>query len=180
MNRMLPRLGVALALSLPLLTLGLPIASAAPSQVTVNITNSGYTPVVVNIPVGGGVTFVNQDTLLHTASSGSSPLPFDTGGINPGQSANIGLGVAGTYNYTDAATCRNNNQANDPNFNCTTDYQVIVGGSATPAPAVPAPAAPAAPAPAAPPVAAPAPAAPAPAAPAGTVQQTATVTITVE
>lgn len=174
MNRILPRLGLALALTVPLFAAGLPIASAdSASQVTVNITNSGFNPMVVNVPVGGGVTFVNQDTNLHTATSGSAPLAFDTGGINPGQSASTGFGVAGTYNYTDAATCLNNNQANDPNFNCTNTYQVIVGGApaaASPAPAASAPAAPAS--------AAPAPASSAPpTAPTGAVEQNATVNL---
>jgi len=165
------RLGLAAALALPILVAGQPMVSAqtAPSTASVSISDTGFTPLVVNIPLGGSVMWSNNGTEVHNATSGSAPLPFDTGGMDPGKSASVAFSLAGTYHYTSSVDCR---VGNKPNFNCSNDYQVIVGTAPAPASAGPAPAAPA-PAPVAP-----LPAASTPALPAGAVVQNATVTIT--
>jgi len=170
----LRRLGAAVIVSLPLLISGqLPAAAATTAPVqnaTVTITDSGMSPSSVTIGLGGTVNWVNKGNNTHTATTGSAPFPFDTGGLAPNQTASFSLSLAGTYTYTSATDCLGGN--NTPNFNCG-PYTVIVtsgpgaGTAAAPAPAAPAPVAPA-----------PASAAPTTAAAPGTAQQNVTVTIT--
>ncbi len=69
-------------------------------------TTDAYGPsaVVVKIGVNNTIAWLNGDTDPHTATaprpSGSSPAPFDTDNINPGQQSRaITLTVAGTYLY---------------------------------------------------------------------------------
>ena len=115
------------------------LAQTAPANASVTVNDGGFSPASVSIGVGGLVTWTNTGTDTHNASSqGQAPLPFDTGGVSPGQSASVGFNTPGTYHYTSATDCRNGVQK--PNFNCGADYTVIVGGTA----AAPAPAAPAA------------------------------------
>ncbi len=134
-----------------------------PSNVTVTITDTGFSPPTAAVAVGGTVTFVNQGSNVHTATSGSAPLQFDTGGLATGQSNSAGLGLAGVYHYSSAPDCQSGNSS--VTFNCNTDY-TITATNTPPSPTVPAASAPAP--------------APAPAAPASTagIQQNATVTIT--
>jgi plastocyanin len=163
------RLAVAAAIALPIIGVSQPsaLAQTAPMNATVTITDGGFQPQVVNVALGGSVNWMNNGANTHSADTeGNAPLPFSTGGLAPGQSASLGFGAAGVYHYTAATDCANGNAT--PGFACN-DYQVVVGGAAAPAPA-PAPAAPA-PAPAAP-------AAPAAAPAAGSVQGSATITIT--
>ena len=105
--------------ALPLLLAGLPAhAALADSQnASVGISDSGFSPAVVAIPVGGTVTWTNQGTTVHTATSSpatggnptSTPAPFDSGGMGPGQTFSWTFSRAGTYLYSSAPDCLNGN-----------------------------------------------------------------------
>ena len=66
-----------------------------------------YDPDELTVAAGSEVTVVNQDTLPHTVTSGTSPTDpnsaqlFDTSLINGGESATLSLAqvVAGQYGY---------------------------------------------------------------------------------
>lgn len=158
--------------ALPILLLAAipaPAALADGGNVSVNIADSGFSPATANIPVGGTVTWTNQGTVVHTAtatppSNGnqvSTPAPFDSGGLGPGQTFSWTFGLPGVYVYTSATDCLNGNVT--PGFPCT-GWTVVVGNP-TPSTAT---------SPAPPPTASTAPAV----VPAGTtVVQNATVTI---
>ena len=130
-----------------------PSASAAPAgqqqSATVTITDQGISPATVNLALNGSVTFINNGTNVHTATSQSAPLQVDTGGLAPGQSFTASYVLPGAYNYTSATDCLNGNST--PGFNCG-PYVINVGTSpaatapstTAPAPAAPAPVAPAA------------------------------------
>jgi plastocyanin len=64
----------------------------------VNISDYSYKPVSLTVPVGTKVTFVNDDTTAHTATSNQSGA-FDTGSIKPGKRATVTLGAPGTFVY---------------------------------------------------------------------------------
>ena len=98
-------------------------ASASPSgppgmTATVTITDTGFTPPYVAVPVGGTVTWINKGTTIHNAWSFLENPNIDTGGLNPGQSFSMTFtGAApGTYFYTDVTLCQQN--ANPGTFNC--------------------------------------------------------------
>ncbi|HLG69821.1 MAG TPA: hypothetical protein VK009_05290 [Chloroflexota bacterium] len=164
----------AAALAIPLLLAGLPLAPAALADgqnASVTITDSGFNPPQVNIPVGGTVTWTNSGTRVHSATTkpttpgtpqSPTPATFDSGGIGVGQSFSWNFTIPGTYIYASQPDCLNGNVV--AGFTCT-GYSVVVGSPST---AVAGAA----------PSAAPSPSTQA-AAPAGTtIQQTATVSIT--
>ena len=101
---------------------GTPAATPTPSgtpgpSATVIITDNGFQPETANIVTGGSVTWINEGTRTHSASSvpGQAPLPFDTGGLNPKQSTSLRFGQPGIYNYISQPDCLSGNQ---PGFNC--------------------------------------------------------------
>jgi plastocyanin len=116
-----------------------PVLQAA----TVTITDSGVTPDYVLITVGGFVTWQNNGSLVHTATTqGNAPLPMDTGGIGPGQSAVLQFSTPGTYWYNSETDC----EGGVPNhgFNCgpyaigvTTAPPTVANPSPPPLPATP-------------------------------------------
>jgi plastocyanin len=92
------------------------IASALPSLTTPTLTilkgssiqgSPDYGPDELTVAAGSEVTVVNQDTLPHTVTSGTSPTDpnsaqtFDTSLINGGESATLSLAqvAAGQYHY---------------------------------------------------------------------------------
>jgi plastocyanin len=165
-------LGLGLGL-LPLLAFAgvAPVAADTATQsASINISDAGYSPNSVTIFQNGTVSFTNTGTIVHTATTtGASPLPFDTGGLDPSKSTSFNLSLPGTYPFNSATDCLSGN--NSAQFKCGGGSVIVVASSA-PAGAAPAPAAPA-------PVAPPPPGvAPAPAAPAGSSQSNAVVTIT--
>jgi plastocyanin len=90
----------------------------------VSITDGGMTPASVSVPVGGAVIWFNNGSVVHTATSeGPVPLAFDSGGLNPGQSAQVTFLLPGTYTYSSATECLNGNQA--PQYQCG-PYTVVV------------------------------------------------------
>ena len=79
-----------------------------PSAATITITSSGVSPKSVTIPVGGRVTFVNNDSRAHDMSSNPHPEHTDCPAINdagflqPGQSRQTGnLNTARTCGFHD-------------------------------------------------------------------------------
>lgn len=143
----------AAMLALPLFMALMPLAPAAladAQNASVTITDSGFVPPMVNVPVGGSVTWTNNGTVVHTATSKESatstgqnltPAGFDSGGLGVGQTFNLAFTLPGTYLYTSATECLNGNSA--PAFNC--QASIVVGapaptivGQTAPAPSTPA------------------------------------------
>jgi plastocyanin len=81
---------------------------ASPSAATVTITSAGVSPQQVEIPVGGRVTFTNNDSGFHEMYSNPHPIHTDcppmndVGPLSPGQSRQTGaFTVARTCGYHD-------------------------------------------------------------------------------
>jgi plastocyanin len=104
-----------------------------PSSVSINISDKTVTPASATVALGGSVTWTNTGSNVHTATTtGSTPIPFDTGGLGPGQSGTLTFATPGTYTYNSAIDCVNN--SNPAGFGCG-PYTLIVSG--IPAPAAP-------------------------------------------
>lgn len=80
----------------------------APSGPTVTITSAGVSPKEIEIPVGGRVTFVNNDRVAHEEASNPHPVHTDcppineVGALAPGQSRSTGaFPTARTCGYHD-------------------------------------------------------------------------------
>ncbi len=61
-----------------------------------------FVPAAITVPAGTKITFTNQDSAPHTATSGGSPNAdgvFDTGTLTKGQSRSVTLSEAGTFAY---------------------------------------------------------------------------------
>ena len=97
----------ALALSLPLAALSLPLIGAVPASAatqTITITASGFVPMNQSIKTGDTVTFTNADTAVHEVAirqaSGftctAKPMV-----VQPTKSQSCTFTVAGRYNYSD-------------------------------------------------------------------------------
>lgn len=70
------------------------------SAFAVAINGFTYGPSTITIPVGGTVTWTNQDPVTHTATS--SKGLWDSGDIAPGQSVSYTFNTVGSYAYADA------------------------------------------------------------------------------
>ncbi len=78
-----------------------PLASGEKTEtgaVAIVIKNFAFSPATVEVPAGTVITFDNQDTTAHTATSTDGA--FDSGNLNPGESYSITLDKPGTYTYT--------------------------------------------------------------------------------
>ena len=111
LDRVLALLGVALLLSTGAVALSsdkagsseqsagaTPAASPAEETDRVEIKEFKYEPVEVKVKVGTKVTFLNDDTADHTATSKVSGA-FDSGSIQRGQGKTGVLKKAGNYDY---------------------------------------------------------------------------------
>ena len=61
-----------------------------------------FQPTTLSVPVNTTVTWTNNSTSAHTASTdpgATSPAMFDTGTLQIGDSKTVTLTVAGTYHY---------------------------------------------------------------------------------
>jgi plastocyanin len=58
-------------------------------------TTTAYSPSPISVAVGGTVTWTNNDSTTHTATSNV----FDSGAIAPGASFSYKFPAAGTYTY---------------------------------------------------------------------------------
>lgn len=65
---------------------------------TVTIKDFAYSPPDLTVAKGTTVTFTNQDSTNHTATSSRSGT-LDTGTIGQGQSKSVKLGTPGTFSY---------------------------------------------------------------------------------
>ena len=75
-----------------------PELAACPS--TIVIDNFKYLPDDCQVTAGTTLTFSNEDTVQHTATSRpGTPVAFDTGNINPKKSATVTFATPGVYNY---------------------------------------------------------------------------------
>ncbi|HVA24595.1 MAG TPA: hypothetical protein VMW62_09390, partial [Chloroflexota bacterium] len=89
------------------------------------MTDTGFNPATVTIQPGGTVTWVNQGSNVHTATTiGGAPLPFNTGGIGSGASTSYSLGVPGKYYYTSSTDCQNG--VYYPSFPCSISFLINV------------------------------------------------------
>jgi plastocyanin len=62
----------------------------------VDIPDFNFAPDTIEVAVGGEVTWTNSHSQAHTASSAGT---FDTGSIQPGESATVTFDTAGTFAY---------------------------------------------------------------------------------
>ncbi|HVF78821.1 MAG TPA: cupredoxin domain-containing protein [Solirubrobacteraceae bacterium] len=77
-------------------------AGAATATDKVPIKDFLYDPDGITVAAGTKITFTNEDSAPHTATSGPSPSPdgvFDTDILQKGQSKSITVTKAGTYAY---------------------------------------------------------------------------------
>jgi len=61
-----------------------------------------FSPTTITIVTGESVTWVNDDTMMHFATSGIAPTPdgiFDSGMVNAGESWSYTFDEPGTYDY---------------------------------------------------------------------------------
>jgi plastocyanin len=70
---------------------------AAGGAVKISIADYKYMPETVTVKPGTRVTWTNQDTARHTATSGSA---FDTGDLDKGDSKVLTLSKPGSFTYT--------------------------------------------------------------------------------
>jgi hypothetical protein len=81
-----------------------PTTPSAPSEITVNVTATGFKPVDAVVAVGGRVTFDNVDDRLHSIASlpltthADCPAINEVGVLAPGQSKQTGV-------FAEAKTC---------------------------------------------------------------------------
>jgi plastocyanin len=66
--------------------------------------DKAYSPNPVDVKVGQGVTWSNDDSQIHTATSGAAGAAdagsvFDSGILSPGATFNFDFDTAGTYDY---------------------------------------------------------------------------------
>lgn len=74
-----------------------PVETTMPGK-SVDIRGSTFDPVIVNIPKGTTVTWVNDDSVRHTVTSVSSA--FDSGNIDPGKTYSYTFNQTGTFEYS--------------------------------------------------------------------------------
>jgi plastocyanin len=89
-GRRLGAVGVGTALAI------LAVGGAIAANSTVRIQDFTFTPGTVTVAVGDTVTWQNDDTNGHTATSDGN---FDTGAIAPGADAAVTFDTAGTFGY---------------------------------------------------------------------------------
>jgi plastocyanin len=73
-----------------------PVASTS-EPVTVTISNFAFDPPIIDISVGTAVTWMNQDSVPHTATD--LDASFDTGRLDLGQEGSITFDTTGSFDY---------------------------------------------------------------------------------
>jgi plastocyanin len=73
-------------------------SSGASGAKAVTIKDYIYKPASITVPQGTTVTFTNQDSTAHTATSKESGV-FESGPIDPGKSGKVTLDKSGTFTY---------------------------------------------------------------------------------
>lgn len=79
------------------MTPGSPTPGPTSAPIAVKIVNFTFSPQKVVIPVGGSVTWTNNDDVAHTATA--SDNSFDSGNLANGQSWTHMFTKAGKYSY---------------------------------------------------------------------------------
>jgi plastocyanin len=74
------------------------VTPAATRNETINIKNFAYDPPAIDVPVGGSVTWTNDDNAPHTATATNGTIP-DSGAIPFGTSFTQVFDTPGTYDY---------------------------------------------------------------------------------
>ncbi len=72
--------------------------TAAAGEVTVAIKDFAYDPASVEVPVGGSITWTNQDSTKHTATAKDKAI-LQSGALDQGESFTQTFTMAGTYEY---------------------------------------------------------------------------------
>jgi len=72
-------------------------APAAATGTVVHIKNYAFSPSTLRVTAGAKVTFVNDDSMVHTATATNGS--FDTGHINPGASKTVTVRGSGSIPY---------------------------------------------------------------------------------
>jgi FtsP/CotA-like multicopper oxidase with cupredoxin domain len=75
---------------------------AAPRSITVRMVDMQFTPATVRVPVGATVTWVNDDSVAHTVTSGRDQTfdgLFQSGDLEPGHTFRYTFDRSGTYPY---------------------------------------------------------------------------------
>jgi plastocyanin len=72
--------------------------SVSANHATIQIMNFMYMPMHLTVKAGTKVTFTNQDSTEHTATS-ETPGGFDTGTLQPGHAVTIEFSKPGVYPY---------------------------------------------------------------------------------
>ena len=75
-----------------------PAAADAANAVQVDIKNLAFTPAQITVPVGGSVTWTNDDTVPHTATA-KDRAALQSGTIAPGAQFSQTFSTPGTYDY---------------------------------------------------------------------------------
>jgi len=73
------------------------VSSPAIAQNAVTIQNMTFSPATLSVKVGDKVTWINEDSIGHSATADDNS--FDTGVIAQGQSVSATFSKVGTYTY---------------------------------------------------------------------------------
>lgn len=73
-------------------------AARAGGGETIEISNFAYSPASLTVKVGTTITFVNEESVEHTATSNIEGF-FDTGTLGKGQSVRVKMNKVGTFHY---------------------------------------------------------------------------------
>ena len=73
-------------------------AVIAAGSETIDISNFAYSPASVTVRVGTTITFTNEESVEHTATSNIEGL-FATGTLDKGQSVRLKMNKVGTFSY---------------------------------------------------------------------------------
>jgi plastocyanin len=109
---------LSLGLLVGVITLAWP-APASAGNATVTVTDAGFSPTSIDVYPGDTVFWTNTGSRVHTATTKSGPLPFDTGGLVASQTTSINFTTPGAYAYTSATDCLNSGGGQTAGFDCT-------------------------------------------------------------
>lgn len=69
------------------------------SSEIITISNSAFTPGTRSIQKGTTITWANNDSIPHTATSTSGPVSFDSGSLSQSKTFSFTFTEPGTYTY---------------------------------------------------------------------------------
>ncbi len=92
-----PFAAAAIAIPLAMGTLALGALPAEAAGHTVTIAGHQFMPAQLKVKAGDTITFVNRDTVPHTATAADGA--FDTGQLQPGTGARVKISAKGAHPY---------------------------------------------------------------------------------